>query len=100
LDKARAWGASQSPGVVDQATGEALAETLGRGKDFKTASELALKYHESSGNDEVLAAFLKSIEVQSTAADEAMPLIDKIKDPALREEIRGLPQYQKPAPGP
>lgn len=100
LDKARAWGAGQSPAVVDKTTGEALAGTLWRGTDFKEASELALKYHESSGNDEVLAAFLKSNEVQHRAAEEALPLIDKIKDPALQEEIRKLPQYQKQAPSP
>ena len=95
LDKARAWGASKSPGVVDKATGEALASTIWRGGDFNKASELALKYNESSGNDEVLAAFLKSSEVRSGSTDKARALIDKIKDPALREEIRNLPQYQK-----
>jgi hypothetical protein len=100
LDKARAWGNGQSPAVVDKATGEALASSLWRGGNFDKASELALKYHESSGNDEVLAAFLKSNEVQHRAAEEALPLIDKIKDPALQEEIRKLPQYQKQAPGP
>jgi hypothetical protein len=94
LDKARAWAATQSPGVVDKATGEALANTLWRGGDFKTASELALQYNASSGNDEVLAAFLKSSQVQNSKADEAKPLIDQIKDPALREEIRALPQFK------
>lgn len=95
LDKARAWGVGQSPGVVDKATGEALASSLWRGGDFKKASELALKYNEASGNDEVLAAFLKSDEVQHGSADNAKQLIDKIKDPALQEEIRNLPQYKK-----
>ena len=95
LDKARAWGAGQSPGVVDKATGEALASSTWRGVDFDKASELALKYHESSGNDEVLAAFLKSNEVQHRSTDKAAALIDKIKDPALQEEIRNLPQYKK-----
>ena len=95
LDKARAWGAGQSPAVVDKATGEALASSLWRGGDFKSASDLALKYSEASGNDEVLAAFLKSNEVQHKSPDEAKALIDKIKDPALQEEIRNLPQYKK-----
>ena len=98
LDKARAWGATQSPGVVDKATGEALANTLWRGGDFKTASELALKYHADSVSDEVLATFLRSSQVQSRAANEAKALIDQIKDPALREEIRALPQFKTPAP--
>jgi hypothetical protein len=95
LDKARAWGAGQSPAVVDKATGEALASSLWRGGNFDKASELALKYQESSGSDEVLAAFLKSSEVQHRAANEAKALIDKIKDPALQEEIRSLPQFKK-----
>jgi hypothetical protein len=95
LEKARAWGAAQSPGVVDKATGEALANTLWSGGDFKTAADLALQYSESSGNDEVLATFLKSSQVRHTSVDQALPLIEKIKDPALREEIRALPQFKK-----
>jgi hypothetical protein len=95
LDKARAWGTSQSPGVVDKATGEALANTLWSGGDFKKASELALKYNESSPNDEVLAAFLKSSQVRHQSTGEAKELIDKIKDPALRKEIANLSEYKK-----
>jgi hypothetical protein len=95
LEKARVWAAKQSPGVVDKATGEAIASSLWRGGDFQKASELALKYQASTGSDEVLAAFLKSPEVQHKSAEEARSLIDNIKDPALQEEIRNLPQYQK-----
>ena len=95
LDKARAWAAGQAPDVVDKATGEALASTLWRGGNFHKASELALKYQTSTGSDEVLASFLKSPQVQHKSADGAFSLIDKIKDPALQEEIRNLPQYQK-----
>ena len=95
LDKARAWAAGQAPDVVDKATGEALASTLWRGGNFHKASELALKYQTSTGSDEVLASFLKSPQVQHKPADGAYSLIDKIKDPALQEEIRNLPQYQK-----
>ena len=100
LEKARTWGSSQSPGVVDQATGEALAATLWRGTDFKTASEMVLQYNARSGNDEVLAAFLKSNQLRNRSADEARTLIDQIKDPALREEIRALPEFNnQPRPG-
>lgn len=95
LDKARAWGTGQSPGVVNKATGEALAGTIWRGGNFKEASELALQYNASSGNDEVLAAFLKSDPVRHRSADEAKALIAQIKDPALREEISALPQFKK-----
>lgn len=95
LDKARAWGASQSPGVVDKATGEALANSLWRGGDVKKASEIALKYNESSPNDEVLVAFVKSAQVRQQSADEIKALIDKIKDPALREEIGNQSGFKK-----
>jgi hypothetical protein len=94
MDKARAWGATHSPSAVDTATGQALANTLWRGGDFKTASELVLKYKTKSGNDVVLAAFLKSDAVQLSAANDAKALIGQIKDPKLREEIRALPKYQ------
>jgi hypothetical protein len=94
LEKARAWGATQSPGVVDKATGEALAATLWSGGDFKTTSEMVLQYNARSGNDEVLAAFLKSSQLRNRSADEARTLIDQIKDPTLREEIRALPEFR------
>ncbi len=92
MDKARAWGAKQSPGAVDKATGEALASNIWQEGNFEKASELALKYNEASSNDEVLGAFLKNYQVQQK--DEAKKLIDRIKDPTLREEIRNLPEYK------
>ena len=76
------------------ATGEALGEALWRSDSFDKASSLALKYHESTGNDEVLAAFLKSDAARHRAADKAKALIDQIRDPALQEEIRSLEQYK------
>jgi redox-regulated HSP33 family molecular chaperone len=95
LDKVREWGKHQAPSVVDEATGSAIASSIWRGGNFKKASELALQYNESSPNDEVLAAFLKSDEVRHQSAGKAKALIDKIKDPALQAEIRDLPQYKK-----
>lgn len=93
LDKARAWAATQSPGSVDEVTGKVLAQTLRRGADFDKTSALAIQYQESSGKDDVLVAFLKSEE--GNHDDKAKSLIDRIKDPAMREEIRNLPQYKK-----
>lgn len=95
LEKARAWGKGQSPAVVDKATGEALAERLWSGTDFEKASGLALQYSEAAGNDEALAAFLKSGAVRNGHSKDAASLIAKIKDPALREEIGNLPQYKE-----
>lgn len=95
LDKVREWGSRHAPSVVDEATGSAIASSIWRGGNFKKASELALQYNESSPNDEVLVAFLKSNEVRNQSAGKAKALIDKIKDPALQAEIRDLPQYKK-----
>lgn len=95
LEKARAWGKGQSPAVVDKATGEALAERLWSGTNFEKASGLALQYSEAAGNDEALAAFLKSGAVRNGHSKDAASLIAKIKDPALREEIGNLPQYKE-----
>jgi hypothetical protein len=96
MDETRAWVARQSPGAVDKATGEALAIMLRHVDDsIKEVSALALQYHESSGNDEVLAALLKSQWLGSTQAEQLSPLIEQINDPALREEIRALPVFKK-----
>ncbi len=96
LDKVRKWASTQSPSVVDKATGEALASTLWRdGVTFEKTSELVLQYHEKADNDEVLASFLKNLSVMlgHNRADAKL-LINKIKDPTLQEEIRNLPGYK------
>ncbi len=93
LEKARAWAATQSPGMVEQATGQALAQTLWRGS-FGNVSARVLQYQESSGKDDVLVAFLKDVADQNNVTDLAKPLIDKIKDPALQQQIRDLPAFK------
>jgi hypothetical protein len=95
LEKARAWAATQSPDSVDQATGKVLAKSTMGGTDFDKTSALALQYQESSGKDDVLVEFLKSDTFQHSNNDKAKALIDKIKDPALQEEVRNLPQFKK-----
>jgi hypothetical protein len=69
-------------------TGEALAEASQDSEEFgfAQASKLALEYHQSSGNDEVLIAFLESYAARSNL-EEALPLAEKISDPQKREEI-------------
>jgi hypothetical protein len=94
-DKARAWAAGHAPAVVDKVTGESLANSLRRDEDFDSVSKLVLKYNESAGNDDVLATFLKNQHMRDGNTDEAIALIEKIKDPTLREEIRNLPHYRK-----
>ena len=96
MDKARAWGKSQSPAVVDKATGEALANSLWQGADYNKASEIVLKYNDAGSNDEVLVTFLKNAGRRHSSTPEekenfeaqSKTLIDRIKDPVQREEIR------------
>jgi hypothetical protein len=95
IDEIRKWGTGQSPAAVDKATGKGLADSLWRGGDFENASSLVLKYHESASGDDVLSAFLQNGSVLQGHADEAKAMIDRIRDPALREEIRNLIQYSK-----
>jgi len=88
VDAMRAWLNQQAPGTADRVTGEALAEAAqGGGEfDFEDASKLALQYHKSSGNDEVLVAFLESFAARSNL-EEALPIADRIFDPKLRDQV-------------
>jgi hypothetical protein len=88
VDAMREWLKRQAPGTEDQVTGEALADAAQEGGEFgfAEASKLALEYHKSSGNDDVLVAFLESFAARSNL-EEALPLADQITDPARREAI-------------
>lgn len=88
VDAMREWLERQAPGTADRVTGEALADAAQEGGEFgfEEASKLALEYHNSSGNDEVLVAFLESFAARSNL-EEALPLADKITDPKLRDEV-------------
>jgi len=92
VDEMRAWLKDQAPGQIDSITGKALAEAAQeRGKfKFSDAAQLALQYQQSSGNDDVLVAFLKSYSARSNL-DEAKHLAEMIKNDARRAEIlKGL----------
>ena len=88
VDAMRVWLDQQAPGTADKVTGEALADASQEGGEFgfEDASRLALDYHEITGNDEVLVAFLESYAARSNL-QEALPLAGKIKDPDLREKV-------------
>jgi hypothetical protein len=86
LDAAREWAGQQAPAVVGAITGDSLAR-LGR-QDFDTAAKLAVQYHESSGDDEVLVRFLETGGIARGHRELALPLIDRIVDPEKREELR------------
>lgn len=84
----RDWLGQQAPDAKDRITGEILGNAMqGRKKmEFAEASELALQYHESSGNDDVLGAFLESWPARNHK-QEARALAEKISDAKRREEI-------------
>jgi len=88
VDAMRTWLEQQAPGTADAVTGEALANAAQEGGEFgfEDASKLALDYHKSTGNDEVLVAFLESYAARSNL-DEALPLAENIKDPNVREKV-------------
>ena len=85
LEKARTWASTQSPAQVDALTGKALGH-VGR---YDKTSALAIQYQESTGNDEVMVAFLTELKDPRGKA-----LIERIKDPALREQVSNLPPYK------
>lgn len=88
IDAMRGWLDRQAPGTADRVTGEALAEASQDSDEFgfAEASKLALEYHRSSGNDDVLIAFLESYAARSNV-EEALPLAEQISDPQRRQEI-------------
>jgi hypothetical protein len=83
LEESRAWAMKHSPEQADRITGQAL----GSMHEFEAASELALKYHEQAGNDEVLVAFLSG-EITRFHTEAATAMLDKISDEQKREELR------------
>lgn len=85
LEKARAWASIHAPAQVDTLTRKAL----GRAGNYNKSSTLAIQYLESTGNDEVMVAFLT--EVSDSRGKE---LIDKIKDPVLREQVSRIAPYR------
>lgn len=85
IDEMREWVKVQSPGTEDRLTGQAIARTMAGGEAV-AGIPLVLGYHNASGNDEVLAAFIR--EGRRLAwKDQAAALVKNIGDPALRREL-------------
>lgn len=87
VDEMRSWLQKYSPGQVNETTGRALAEAAQDGGEFSfdQASALAKQYHQQSGDDSVIVGFLESYAARSNL-EEALPLAQFIKDPALRQQ--------------
>ncbi len=88
VDDMRRWLQTQSPGDVETVTGRALGEVVQDGGQlsFQEASALILDYQKNGGNDEVLAAFLRSFAARSNL-EQAASLAEMVKDPALRRKF-------------
>ena len=81
VEEGRAWALKQAPEAADRITGK----TLGDLPNFKQASELALKYQQQTGNDDVLISFIQNS--RNRHPNEANDLVSKISDPQKREEL-------------
>jgi hypothetical protein len=84
----REWVERQAPGTADRVTGEALADAAQEGAEFNLsdATKLVLAYHQSTGNDDVLVAFIEGFAARSNL-ELALPLADMIADAQVRAEL-------------
>lgn len=80
----RGWLGREAPDEVERVTGESLGYATSHGMDFRETADLALGYHEASGNDEVLISFLK---MSGNHTAEARAIADKILDSEKRMVI-------------
>ncbi|WP_035609508.1 hypothetical protein [Haloferula sp. BvORR071] len=83
LEEGRVWAEAQAPGSGDRTVGNAL----GSMHNFKQASEIALSLYEKSNSDAILVAFLEGPYAYGHQ-DISLPILEKISDPAKREELR------------
>ncbi len=88
LDSMREWVAAQAPEKTGTVTGKVLADASqnGRKMEFSEAAEIAVQYHDASGNDEVLSAFLDGWPARQNK-EQARLLAEKISDVKRRGEI-------------
>ena len=88
FDPLREWAKSHAPDSVDSITGKTLGILLmiPDKANLAAASDLAVQYHEISGNDDVLTSFLRNPH-PGTNNEQARLIAAKITDPKRREEI-------------
>lgn len=84
IDVMRRWVATEAPGSDDRATGSALNRLAW--KDFPTAAELVMRYHERCEGDEIVKSFLNGFTESDVERhrDEIRAVVEKIRDEALR----------------
>lgn len=89
LDRMRQWTATQAPDATDSITGKALARATQGGRDkldFAEGAALAVQYHQTSGNDDVLASFLEHGNAHANK-EAARAIAEKISDPKRRQQF-------------
>jgi hypothetical protein len=88
IDEMREWAGKIAPESVNRITGESLGSAMGgyKGIDPNQAYGLALKYHASTGSDDVLVGFLNKAS-GSASKVQAREIAAKISDPRKREEM-------------
>jgi hypothetical protein len=88
LDTMREWVTAQAPEKTGTVTGKVLASASqgGRKMEFAEAADLAVQYHDASGNDDVLSSFLDGWPARQNK-EQARVLAQKISDVKRREEI-------------
>ncbi len=88
IDAVRQWGRIHSPETVDEATARALRSISINGADgFNRAADLALHYHETTGNDVILTGFIQH-GIDSRDKPRARLLAEKISDPTQRAKAQ------------
>lgn len=84
----RQWAQQESPAIAENVTGKALARAteVNRKMEFSEAAALAGKYHQTSGDDQVLVGFLDSGAAWHHK-EEARALAETISDEKIREQF-------------
>lgn len=81
IEAFRRWVAGEAPELVDRATGLALANPFSG-----DSADLALRYHEMSGNDELLLPLLERISPDSESRATSRKLAEHLTDPKARRK--------------
>lgn len=89
VDKMRDWALSNAANDANAITGRALARIAmqqGENNRFEDMAALAVQYHESTGNDDLMVSFLQNSNMPPNK-DKSRELAEKISDPQRREEV-------------
>jgi RNA polymerase sigma factor (sigma-70 family) len=98
VDALREWTDSISPESTDLLTGKALGQATaggGRNPSLPDLAELAIQYHQTSGNDDVLVGFLNNPMIYlmsrgQISREQFIEITQKVSDVTQRGEILEL----------